>query len=111
VYGKMKIVNFLDKMITLVFKIVKSASGRAPYIVLTGRRCGITNLNAHAHSENKSDDSEDRFYEELLVQVPYKVLLLNLNVRLGRGVIFEPTIENKNSHQKSNDSAANVIKR
>jgi hypothetical protein len=62
---KMKIINFLDKMITIVFKRVKSASGRAPYIVLTGRWFGITILNVHAHSENKSDDSVSRFYEEL----------------------------------------------
>jgi len=38
-------------------------------------------------------------------------LLLNLNARLGTGVIFEVIIENKSSHHKSNDSAANVIKR
>jgi hypothetical protein len=64
VYGKIKI-NFLEKMFTPVFDRVKSASGRALYIVLTQRWSDITIRNGHAHSENKSDDSEDRFYEEL----------------------------------------------
>lgn len=64
-YGKIKIINFLEKIITPVFDRVKSASGRAIYIVLTRRWSGITTRNAHAHSENKSDDSEDRSYEEL----------------------------------------------
>lgn len=39
-------------MITHIFKRVKPASGRMPYMVLTGRWCGVATLNAHAHSEN-----------------------------------------------------------
>ena len=35
------------------------------YIDLRGRRCNIIVLNAHAPSEEKSDDSKDSFYEEL----------------------------------------------
>jgi len=36
-----------------------------PYMVLTGRWCGIVTLNAHARSENYSDHSKDKFYEDL----------------------------------------------
>jgi hypothetical protein len=35
------------------------------YIFLTGCFCNIILLNAHAPSEEKSDDSKDRFFEEL----------------------------------------------
>jgi hypothetical protein len=35
------------------------------YIMLTGRWGGIATLDPHAHSENWSDDSKDRFYEDL----------------------------------------------
>ena len=35
------------------------------YVVLRGHRCNIVILNVHAPSEEKSDDSEDSFYEEL----------------------------------------------
>ena len=35
------------------------------YIVLRGRWCNIIVLNVHVPSEEKSDDSKDRFYKEL----------------------------------------------
>jgi hypothetical protein len=34
-------------------------------IVLRGHWCNIIVLNAHTPTEKKSDDSKDRFYEEL----------------------------------------------
>lgn len=55
----------MDKMIIRVFKRVKSASGRMPHMVLTGRWCGIATMNAHARSENYNDHSKDKFYEDL----------------------------------------------
>jgi hypothetical protein len=36
------------------------------YIVLRGCWCNIIVLNAHAPTEEKSDDSKDSFYEEYL---------------------------------------------
>jgi hypothetical protein len=35
------------------------------YIVLRGRWCNIFVLNVHAPSEERSDDSNDNFYEKL----------------------------------------------
>ena len=53
--------------------------------------CSIIVLNAHAPTEKKSDDSKDRFYEELK-QVFYhfpeyhlKILLRDFNAKLVRG--------------------------
>jgi hypothetical protein len=35
------------------------------YITLGGRRCDIIVLNAHAPTEDKSDDAKDSFYGDL----------------------------------------------
>jgi len=51
--------------IVSVVKILELVSGRMSYIVLRGRWCNIIVLNVHAPSEEKCDDSKDRFYEEL----------------------------------------------
>ena len=45
-------------------KIVAFISNRMSYIILRGCWCNII-LNVHAPSEEKSDDSKGRFYEEL----------------------------------------------
>jgi len=34
-------------------------------MVLTERWCGIATLNEHARSENYSDHSKDKFYEDI----------------------------------------------
>ena len=47
------------------FKRVEFVSDRISYIVLRGCWCNIIVLNAHAPSEEKSDDSKDNCYEEL----------------------------------------------
>jgi len=44
---------------------VEFVSGGKSYIVLRGRWCNIIILNVHTQSEEKSDDSNDSFYEEL----------------------------------------------
>jgi len=47
-------------------KRVEFVSDRVSRIVLRGRWCNIKGLNVHAPSEEKSDDSkEDSFYEVL----------------------------------------------
>ena len=45
-------------------KRVEFVSGRISYIVLRGRWCNIIVLNVHAPSEDRRDDSNDRFYEK-----------------------------------------------
>ena len=40
-------------------------SDRVSYIVPRGRWCNIIDVNVRAPSEEKSDDSNDSFYEEL----------------------------------------------
>ena len=56
---------FVHQRIASAVMRVEFVSYRVPYIVLRGRWCNIIVLNAHAPSEEKSDEAKDRFYEEL----------------------------------------------
>jgi hypothetical protein len=55
----------------------------------------------HAPSEEKSDDSKDRFYEELeqvfdhFPKYDMKILLGDFNAKVGRENIFKPTVGNE----------------
>ena len=56
---------FVHHRIVSAVKRVEFVSDRLSYIVLRVRWCNIIVLNVHAPSEEKSDNSEDSFYEEL----------------------------------------------
>jgi len=56
---------FVNHRIVLAVKRVEFVSDRVSYIVLRGRCCNIVVRNVHATSERKSDDSKNRFFEEL----------------------------------------------
>jgi hypothetical protein len=71
------------------------------YIILRGWWCDIIDLNVHDPCEDKSDEVNDSFCEELgrvFDQFPrydMKILLADFNVKVGRENIFKPTIGNK----------------
>jgi len=75
-------------------------SDRVSYTVLRGRWCYTSFLNMHAPSEKKSDDSKDSCCNELeqvsdhFPKYRMKILLGDLNAKLGRENIFNPTIGN-----------------
>ena len=56
---------FLHHRILSAVNTVEFVSDRVSYIVLRGRWCNVIVLNVYATSEEKSDDSKHRFYEEL----------------------------------------------
>jgi hypothetical protein len=86
------------------------------YIVLRGRWCNIIVLNAHAPTEEKSDDSKDSFDKELeqvfdhFPKYHMKIMLGDFNAKLGREDIFKLTIRNESLHQDSNDNGVRVLK-
>ena len=95
-------------IITIIIIIIKAAvkkvefvSHRVSCIILRGRWCNIMILSVYGLSEEKSDVSTDRFYEELehvfghFPQYHMKNLLGDFNAKLGRGYIFNPTIWNE----------------
>ena len=69
----------------------------------------------HAPSEEKSDDSEDSFYEELEHDFDHyhkyhkKFLLGDFNVKVGRENIFKKAIGSESLHQDSNDNEVRIV--
>jgi hypothetical protein len=57
--------SFVHKRIISAVKRIKFVSDRMPYIILICSWCNIIVLNAHAPTEDKTDDMKDSFYEEL----------------------------------------------
>ena len=56
---------FVHRRIASAVKRVEFVSDSMSYIVLKGRWNNMIVLNAHAPSEEKSDELKDSFYEEL----------------------------------------------
>ena len=85
-----------------------------PCIVLRGR-WNIIVLNAHAPSQEKSDESKDSFYEELervfdhFPKYHRKIILGDFNAKVGRENIFKPTTGNDSLHQDSNDNGFRLV--
>jgi hypothetical protein len=83
------------------------------YITLKGRWY-ITVLHAHTPHEDK-DDIKDSFYEELeqvFDQFPryhMKIMLGDLNAKVGREDIFKPIIGNESLHEASKDHGVRVV--
>jgi endonuclease/exonuclease/phosphatase family metal-dependent hydrolase len=85
------------------------------YTVLRDRWFNIIVLNVHAPSEEESDDSKDRFYEELeqgfnhFPKYHKTILLGDFNEKLGREDNFKPTIGNDSLHQDSNYNGVRTV--
>jgi hypothetical protein len=83
---------------------VEFVSDRMSYILLRGRWCNIIVVNVHAPCEDTNDDTKESFYEQLgrvFDQFPrydIKILLGDLNAKVGREDIFKPTNLNDSSH-------------
>jgi hypothetical protein len=85
------------------------------YIILRGRWCHIIVLNAHAPTEDKTDDVKDSFYEEqehvfdTFRKYHMRMLLGDLNAKVGSEDIFKPTIGNESLHEISNDNGVMLV--
>ena len=96
-------------------KRVESVSDRLSYIVLRGRWHNIILVNVHAPSEEKSEESKDSFYEELEQVFDHfpkhhmKILLGDFNAKVGREIIFKPTIGQESLQQDSNDNGVRLV--
>jgi hypothetical protein len=84
-------------------------------IIQRGRWFHIIVLNVHAPTEDKTDDMKDNFYEELervfdkFPKYHTKILLGDLNAKVGREDIFKPIIGNESLHEISNDNVISVV--
>jgi ATP-dependent exoDNAse (exonuclease V) alpha subunit len=72
-------------------------------------------LNVHVPTEDKIDEVKDSFYEELertfnkFPKYHMKILLGDLNAKVGREDIFKPTIGNESLQESSNDNGIRVV--
>jgi len=70
----------------------------------------MTDVNVHAPSEGKSDDSKDSFYEKLeqvfdhFLKYHMNMLLIDFNAKMERENIFKSIIGQESLHQDSNDN-------
>jgi hypothetical protein len=96
--------SFVHQRIVSVIKRVEFVSDRISYILLRGRWCNVIVLNMHAPTEEKGGDSKDIFYEELEQVIDYfpkyhmKILLGDVNAKVGREDTFKLTIGNESLH-------------
>ena len=106
---------FVDHKNVLAVKRVEFVSDVISYLVLRGGWSNIIVLNVQAPSEEKSDDSKDCFYAELekvfdnILKYHMKILLGDLNAKVGRENIFKPTIGNESLHQDNNDNGVRIV--
>jgi hypothetical protein len=107
-----KIINwersFVHHRIVSTVYSVGLVSDRISYISLRGHWCNISIVNLQAPGEEKSDDSKDRFYEELeqvfnhFHKYHMKILFGDFNANVWRENIFKPAIENESQCQDNN---------
>ena len=105
---------FVHQRIASAVERVEFVSDRVSHIVLRGHWCNIIVLNVHAPSEEKSDESNDSFYEELeevFDHFPkyHMKILLDFNAKVGRENIFKLTIGNGSLLQHSNDNGVRIF--
>jgi hypothetical protein len=105
---------FVHQGIRSAIKWAKFVSDRMSYITHRDRWWDIV-LNAHAPTEDKSDNTKDNFYEELervfnpFLKNRIKILLRNFNAEDEREDIFKPTIWNESLHEISNDNGVREV--
>jgi exonuclease III len=89
---------FVHKRILSAVRRVEFISDRMSYIILRGRWCNVIVLNVHAPCEDKVVDIKVSFYEELgrvfdpFPRYDMKDLLGDFNAKVGREIIFKPSI-------------------
>jgi hypothetical protein len=95
----------LHKRIVSAVKRVDFVSDRMSYIILKGCWFHIIVLNAHAPTEDKINDVKDSFYEELecifnkFPKYHMRILLGDLNAKLGTEDILKPTMGHETLHK------------
>jgi exonuclease III len=75
----------------------------------------LTFINVHAPSEDKSQEENDDFYVCLdlklnaLPQYRIKIVLGDLNAKIGKEAVFRPIIDNHSLHETKNDNGLRLI--
>jgi hypothetical protein len=95
------------KRVEFVSDRISYSSERSQYIIIVS--------NVQAPTEDKSNDSNDSFYEELeqafnpFPRYSMKILLGHFNAKFGREDIFKVTTGNERLHQDSNVNGVRLV--
>jgi hypothetical protein len=106
---------FVHQGIVSAIKRIEFVNDKMSYMVLRGRWCNIIVLNVYAPTEEKSDGSEDSFYEKLeqvfdhFPEYHTKILLGDFIAKLGKEDTFKPKIGNESLCDDSNDNGVRVV--
>jgi hypothetical protein len=106
---------FVHKGIISAVKRVEFVNDSMSYIILRGHWFHFIVLNVHAPREDKTEYVKDSFYEEsehIFDKFPkyhMKMLLGDLNTKVGREDIFKLTIGNESLHEITNDNGVRVV--
>jgi len=106
---------FVHRRMVSAVKRADFVSDWLSHIVLRGPWGNIIVVNVHAPSKENSEDSRDSFYKELeqvfdhFPKYHMKILLGDFNVKVGREIIFKPTIGQESLHQDSNDNGVRLV--
>lgn len=82
---------------------------------MKGKFCDQYYINVHAPTEVSEDETKDEFYdtlEQIYNEIPNyatKIILGDLNAKIGKEHIFKPTIGNHSLHNTSNDNGIRLI--
>ena len=92
-----------------IFVQLEIGQGYSIWISLrTGRWCDIMVINAHAATEDKDDLVTDSFMRNWN-RYHMKILLGDLNAKVGHEDIFKPTIGKESIHKISNDNGVRLV--
>jgi len=88
---------------------------RICYIKIAGRLFDLVIINCYAPTENKDDETKDKFYDELervVNSLPthcINMIIGDLNAKVGRETMYRPTTGPDSLHETSNDNGTRLI--
>ncbi|XP_047004660.1 craniofacial development protein 2-like [Schistocerca americana] len=94
------------------FKVVNK---RISYIVLGNQVSGITFINVHAPTEDKTDEKKEELYDQLEQTIEstqirnIRIVLGDFNGKSGKGEFYIPTIGRYSLHDETNENGQRMI--
>ncbi|KAL4084379.1 hypothetical protein QTP88_028202 [Uroleucon formosanum] len=105
----------VKKNIASAIKDFKVVNSRLTILIVEGKFFNIALVNAHAPSEDKSDEEKEEFYsllESTLEEIPRHciiILLGDFNAKIGKEECFKTTTGSNSLHQLSNNNGFRLI--
>ena len=112
IFGTGFIVNKRRKHLIMDFQ---SKSHRLCRLRIRGKFFNYSLICAHAPTEEKNDEDKDSFYDELdevyneCPRGDYKIILGDMNAKIGKENEYKPCIGKYSLHENSNDNGIRLI--